>query len=197
MGTFPPSAVVVISGKRKTGKDYVANLLQEKFSTELCAVLRLSGPLKSQYAKENGLDIAKLLDSSQYKETYRRDMIQWGEEKRNKNPEYFCKLATSGPESERNIWIISDSRRTTDIEYFLKYYPNKTLTLRIEASQDVREERGFVFKPGVDNAESECGLDSYTDWDYMIINNESSDKLEQKLQPLIQDVNKLLQLNKN
>lgn len=192
-----PSAVVVISGKRKTGKDYVANLLQQRFSTELCAVLRLSGPLKSQYAKENGLDIAKLLDSSQYKETYRKDMIQWGEEKRNENPEYFCKLATSGEESERDIWIISDSRRTTDIEYFLKYYPKKTLTLRIEASQDVREERGFVFEPGVDDAESECGLDSYTDWDYMIINNESSDKLGQELQPLIQDVNKLLQLSKN
>lgn len=75
-------------------------------------------------------------------------MIQWGEEKRNENPEYFCKLATSVEESERDIWIISDSRRTTDIEYFLKYYPQKTLTLRIEASQDVREERGFVFKPG-------------------------------------------------
>lgn len=28
-----------------------------------------------------------------YKETYRREMIQWSEEIRKKDPGYFCKLA--------------------------------------------------------------------------------------------------------
>nr|XP_022335070.1 phosphomevalonate kinase-like [Crassostrea virginica] len=143
-----PKVIVVISGKRKTGKDFIANLLQERFSAELCAVLRLSGPLKSQFAKENELDIARLLDASQYKETYRKDMIRWGEEKRNKDPEYFCRLATSVSEADKDLWVISDARRTTDLQYFLRYYPQTTLTVRIEATQDVREERGFVFKSG-------------------------------------------------
>lgn len=75
-------------------------------------------------------------------------MIRWGEEKRNKDPEYFCRLATSVSESNKDLWVISDARRTTDLQYFLRYYPQTTLTVRIEATQDVREERGFVFKSG-------------------------------------------------
>ncbi|XP_048736448.2 phosphomevalonate kinase-like [Ostrea edulis] len=187
-----PRAVVVISGKRKSGKDFVANLLQERFSSELCTFLRLSGPLKSQYAKENGLDIERLLDSSQYKETYREDMIRWGEEKRKENSEYFCHLATSGADKE--IWVISDARRTTDIEYFLKYHPQKTLTVRIQATMAVRKERGFIFKKGVDDADSECGLDTYTAWDHVINNSGDSVTLMQELQSLINDVIKLQQL---
>ncbi|XP_061174375.1 phosphomevalonate kinase-like [Saccostrea echinata] len=189
-----PRAIVVFSGKRKSGKDFIADLLQEKFSTELCTVLRLSGPIKSQYAKENGLDHQRLLDSSEYKETYREDMIQWGEEKRNENSEYFCVLATSGTDSDKEIWVISDARRKTDIEYFLKYYPQKTITVRIEATIAVRKARGFVFKKGVDDAESECGLDSYSAWDHIINNNGDSVQLEQELNPLINDIKKLQQL---
>lgn len=73
-------------------------------------------------------------------------MIRWGEEKRKENSEYFCHLATSGADKE--IWVISDARRTTDIEYFLKYHPQKTLTVRIQATMAVRKERGFIFKKG-------------------------------------------------
>ncbi|XP_062583262.1 phosphomevalonate kinase-like [Saccostrea cucullata] len=186
-----PKAVVVFSGKRKSGKDFIANLLQEKFSAELCAILRLSGPLKSQYAKENGLDLQRLLDSSEYKESYREDMIQWGEKKRNENSEYFCVLATSGTDSDKEIWLISDARRKTDIEYFLKYYHQKTLTVRIEATTAARKERGFVFKKGVDDVESECGLDSFSDWNHIINNNGDRETLEHELIPLINDIKKL------
>ena len=35
----------------------------------------------------------------------------------------------------------------------------KLLTVRIEASHDVRSARGWVFTAGVDDAESECALD--------------------------------------
>ncbi|GCC41245.1 hypothetical protein chiPu_0024998, partial [Chiloscyllium punctatum] len=56
-----------------------------------CAILRLSAPIKEQYAKEYGLELDKLLGASEYKERYREKMIQWGEERRTKDPGCFCR----------------------------------------------------------------------------------------------------------
>ncbi|KAK3098263.1 hypothetical protein FSP39_017696 [Pinctada imbricata] len=98
-------------------------------------------------------------------------MIQWGEEKRKKDPEFFCQLATSGQEAQKRIWIISDARRTTDVEYFMRHYQDITVTVRVEADLSTRKNRGFQFQSGVDDAESECGLDQYDQWNYIINNN--------------------------
>ena len=34
-------------------------------------------------------------------------------------------------------------------------------TLRIECPVEIRENRGFIFTPGIDDKETECGLDDY------------------------------------
>ncbi|KNC72985.1 hypothetical protein SARC_14453 [Sphaeroforma arctica JP610] len=121
-------------------------------------MMRLSGPLKLQYAKENKLDANELLTASAYKETFRASMISWGEEKRNADSGYFCKLiedealATGAP-----VWVVTDARRLTDIEYFQQRYP--ALIVRVQAPVSARERRGWVFTEGVDDASSECALD--------------------------------------
>ncbi|XP_057195699.1 phosphomevalonate kinase isoform X3 [Triplophysa rosa] len=46
-----PRSVLLFSGKRKSGKDYVTDLLQKRLSSEMCCILRLSAPLKQQYAQ--------------------------------------------------------------------------------------------------------------------------------------------------
>ncbi len=51
-----PHAVLVFSGKRKSGKDYVTDIIRERLGTDVCSILRLSGPLKEQYAKVMNLD---------------------------------------------------------------------------------------------------------------------------------------------
>jgi len=43
--------------------------------------------------------------------------------------------------------------------------------VRVQADESVRAQRGWLFTPGVDDAESECGLDSVDSWDYVINNN--------------------------
>lgn len=98
--------------------------------------------------QDHDLDFQKLLDASAYKEKYRADMIAWGEAKRKQDPEYFCHLATSGKGSEKPVWIISDARRKTDVDYFRQHYPKETVTVRITADLDVREKRDFVFTAG-------------------------------------------------
>nr|UJH41138.1 phosphomevalonate kinase [Pardosa pseudoannulata] len=175
-----PKAIIILSGKRKSGKDFIANLLLERFLPEEAVIVRLSGPLKERYALENDLDYKRLLDTSEYKEVYRQKMIKWGEEIRNHDPGYFCRHAIAQSNaSYKKIWVVSDARRKTDIEFFLSNFPNITHTVRINASDDVRKNRGWIYTKGVDDVESECGLDDYANWSFQLTNNNTKELLEQ------------------
>lgn len=176
-----PTVVLLFSGKRKSGKDYVVTKLTEVLGDMNCEVLRLSGPLKKQYAVENNLDFEKLLDSSCYKEQFRSAMISWGEAKRREDPDFFCKLATR--EASRPIWIISDVRRKTDLAYFTARY--KTTHVRVTASEGTRTTRGWSFVSGVDDAESECGLDNES-FDIVVDNDGDTEILQKTLEKLKQ-----------
>ncbi|XP_067938677.1 phosphomevalonate kinase-like [Watersipora subatra] len=189
-----PAVVFVFSGKRKSGKDFVTEKLKDALGDEICEIMRLSAPLKKQYALENNLDFEKLLDASEYKERVRVDMISWGEARRDADPGYFCRLSTvENPGAHKPVWIISDARRKTDIEYFTKTYPSAMLTVRVEAKPSTRTKRGFVFTKNVDDAPSECDLDGLS-FDKVIYNNgtdeitEDSQVLEQVLHAGISDL---------
>ena len=115
---FTPRLVILLSGKRKSGKDFLTEKLRQRLSTSAglrveneedereevkekeergeeeeegeknenggrrrrrkgrrgwsVAVIRLSAPLKKRFAVENRLDFDKLLDASEYKETFRK-----------------------------------------------------------------------------------------------------------------------------
>ena len=186
-----PNVVVILSGKRKSGKDFVASKLKDILGHDKCDVIRLSWPLKYEYARRNGLEFDRLLDTSPYKEVHRLDMIRWGEEKRKEDPSLFCRLAVqmtlSGIDrgnglsehnggSEENatrtvkpIWIVSDARRKTDLMFFEQTYRN-VIKVRIYACDTIRRHRGWIFTAGVDDAESECALDDQ-EFDIVIQNN--------------------------
>ena len=73
---------------------------------------------------------------------------------------------------------MSDCRRKTDFEYFKSNFSVKIMTLRIECSDLVRIERGFIFTHGIDDQETECGLDEYQH-DFIIENDDlTSEKLK-------------------
>ena len=164
-----PSVIFILSGKRKSGKDFIAEKLQGLIGLSKCALIRLSAPLKYQYAQDHGLDYHMLLASHGYKEQYRDDMIRWGESKRKEDPNFFCNLACAAG-SGRQTWIVTDARRPTDIAYF-KQMDVCTILIRIEANEDVRRERGWKFVAGIDDCDSECALDNGIEWDYKIFNN--------------------------
>lgn len=66
--------IILLSGKRKSGKDYIGEKLAEKLQAVL---LHISEPLKLEYARLNQLNGTQLLDSSSYKENYRKEMIRY------------------------------------------------------------------------------------------------------------------------
>lgn len=81
------------------------------------------------------------------------------------------------------VWVVSDARRPTDIDYFRSRY--RCVMVRVWASQRVREERGWRFVPGVDDAPSECALDGYSS-DFTITNDGEDTLLVEQLQALLQ-----------
>ncbi|XP_049902429.1 phosphomevalonate kinase isoform X3 [Epinephelus moara] len=178
-----PKLVLVFSGKRKSGKDYVTDLIHNRLGPDVCCILRLSGPLKQQYAQEHALDLDQLLGPGLYKEQYRADMIRWGEARRREDPGFFCRLATRG--ARQPVWVVSDARRLSDLQWFWSEFPRQTQSVRVQCSEKTRQQRGWSFSPGVDDAESECGLDSGVKFDWVITNDADTPSLEEQLQPIL------------
>lgn len=157
-----PNLVLILSGKRKSGKDFVSQkiveYLKEKSESICVTLVTISAPLKQAYAEENNLDFEKLLDSSEYKEIYRKQMIEWSDTKRAQDPGYFCRKAVENEiknlETNSNlnkkflIFLITDARRKTDLQYFNSTYPSLIKTVRVYASEEVRKQRNWVFTPG-------------------------------------------------
>ncbi|CAG9857354.1 unnamed protein product [Phyllotreta striolata] len=169
-----PRTILLFSGKRKSGKDYICNKLKNALGDENCTVIRISEPLKAIYAKRHDLDLQELLSEGPYKEIYRSDMIEWSDVERGENPGIFCRAACESA-ILKPVWIVSDVRRKTDIEWFSREYGDLIKTIRITADVGVREQRGYVYTKGVDDVASECNLDDFDRWNLIISNNNSED----------------------
>ncbi|XP_055602396.1 phosphomevalonate kinase [Uranotaenia lowii] len=167
-----PRVVLLFSGKRKSGKDYLTERLLERLSTQRAQIIRISEPIKRSWAEKLGLDLGQLLSDGPYKEKYRREMIEWSDEKRSQNPGFFCKRACM--QLDREICIVSDIRRKTDIDYFRETFGDRVRTIRIVASDATRISRGWQFQSGVDDVQSECDLDDFTGWDLLVENEPGS-----------------------
>ncbi|XP_047561586.1 phosphomevalonate kinase isoform X3 [Lutra lutra] len=83
------------------------------------------------------------------------------------------------------IWLVSDTRRLSDIQWFREAYGAMTQTVRVVASEQSRQQRGWEFTPGVDDAESECGLDDFGAFDWVLENHGDERRLEEQLENLV------------
>ncbi|XP_045060197.2 phosphomevalonate kinase isoform X3 [Desmodus rotundus] len=113
-------------------------------------------------------------------------MILWGEEKRQADPGFFCRKVVEGV--SQPVWLVSDTRRASDIQWFREAYGAVTQTVRVVALEQSRQQRGWVFTPGVDDGESECGLDNFGDFDWVIENHGDEQRLEEQLEDLVEFV---------
>jgi len=180
-----PKRIFCFSGKRKCGKDYITEILHKELSSANSVIIRLSAPIKQFWAAEKNLDYQLLLSDGAYKENYRMQMIRWGEEQRAKDPGFFCRAAIQIFHGEEHpVWIVSDLRRMSDLEFFRNSYKDCVTTIRIVTSESVRKQRGYNFTAGVDDAESECGLDQVSDWDLIIHNDGDESILKSDVQSL-------------
>lgn len=147
--------------------------------------MRISEPIKRFWAEKNKLDLGELLSDGAYKETYRKEMIKWSDEQRKKDYGVFCRDAMT--KSGKAICIVSDVRRKNDIKYFREQYGDKLILIRIKCDDEIRIGRGWTFQEGVDDIESECDLDDFSEWDVVIV-NDGSVAGDDLLKPLVERV---------
>lgn len=159
------------------------------FRLQDAQIIRISEPIKSEWAKKLNLSLTELLSDGPYKEKYRKQMITWSETVRNEDPGIFCREAMKAANS--SIIIVSDIRRRSDIRWFKENYGDRIRTIRIFADDSVRVQRGWVFTYGVDDNASELDLDGFTPWDYSIENSDDA-QVEQRLEELVDFVHKSL-----
>ncbi|KAL7673542.1 hypothetical protein ACOME3_008398 [Neoechinorhynchus agilis] len=151
----------------------IAGLLETSLGgRDSVELIRISKPLKDIYAKLHNLGLEDLMTAGPYKEIYRQDMISFGEHMRvEEGADVFINLAITNARPVP-IWIFVDCRRKSDIDCLKYIFNNLVTTIRVWAPRNIRRERGWAFKKGVDDAESECDLDQYT-FDCTIENNEN------------------------
>nr|QFU80954.1 MevPK [Eotetranychus kankitus] len=191
-----PSLIIILSGKRKTGKDFVTELIEKRYQHKL-AVIHISKPIKQKYSELHGAAFDELMKASKYKEQFRLDMVKWSEnEKSTRNDEaYFLKLAIDMEKADQHaIWLIADARRPADLAYFddQQFSESKVIKIRIQATEETRKSRGWIFTENIDDATTECGLDCYTNWDYIFDNDGTSDQLIEKLGVIFNQIESIL-----
>nr|XP_016924441.1 probable phosphomevalonate kinase [Drosophila suzukii] len=172
--------IVLISGKRKCGKDYVSERLQQRLGSR-SRIVRISEPIKSEWARKLQLDLSALLSDGPYKEKYRRDMIVWSDEVRARDYGYFCRVAMEealGRQQTTPYILVSDVRRKNDIKWFRETYGSeRVITLRLTSRPETRRARGWSFTKGIDDVPSECDLDDLADgFDFVLANDEKLDQ---------------------
>nr|VZI40267.1 unnamed protein product [Spirometra erinaceieuropaei] len=181
---------VVLSGKRKSGKDYVAHQLSTRLSASgiSVSIIHLSEPIKRAYARLHDLDMDLLMSSAAYKEDYRAEMVRWGEERRTQDPGIFCREALNQVRTISEppaVIIVADARRPSDLSFFHHISsPCRTvLHLRIFASETTRRARGWHPVPEVDEADTECALDD-APYDLLVV-NENSESLDKSMASVV------------
>ncbi|KAK6640189.1 hypothetical protein RUM44_011875 [Polyplax serrata] len=190
-----PLCIFLFSGKRKTGKDFITEKLLECLDNKMkdsIALIKISGPIKSHFAETSNLNLSELMGSGEYKEKFRKEMIEWSEELRLKDPGMFCRAALDMYKAQtKPVWIVSDVRRNTDVKWFKENFKEAVKTVRIEASDDVRKSRGWTFTSGIDDVASECDLDNYKDWDWIFTNNGDENILNSSIKVLLEFISHL------
>lgn len=115
------------------------------------------------------------------------EMVKWSEEVRRTDANVFLRAAIADSQAHQfPVWVLVDARRPCDLTFFQSFTDCKVVTVRITATDETRRRRGWQWAAGVDDTDSECGLDGITDWNFVIENDDQSEEqLLQKLDPLI------------
>jgi len=178
---FHNTLVVMVSGKRCSGKDTISEHIRKQLiaSDYNCEVTHFADAFKKLFCEQAGLDLNKMLTDRVYKEQHREKMtefynaskhISWSNVVADKIVEE-CKVGFS----TKKVFIISDLRHQNEITTLRsvrRKFPHLNLVLvRIKISDEARGQRGWVRGP-VDSDESETNLDEFDDWDYAFDNSQ-------------------------
>lgn len=174
--------VLVLSGKRYTGKDVTASLVK-KYYPGSCEIAAIAQGCKMEYAETVGADFDRLMNDQKYKESHREGIIKIADDRRLQDSDYWIKKCLE-TDREVDLLVISDMRFEAEKACVKEYHPS-ALFVRIEARDETREKRGWSFIPPVDLSSTETAFDWNSDWDATIFNNGSISDLENLVEGLV------------
>ena len=166
--------IIIFSGKQYSGKDTAAKILMDAMPDfRRCA---MGDIIKIEYAKEHGLSYEEIEAN---KAQYRQGLIDLGNWGRSQSPDYWLNkiIAQKG-----NI-VVTDVRIMHEYEVFKSA---GAISIRVEASRDIREQRGGELI-GEDDV-TEVDLDNIKDWDFVIDNNSDYENLKQKVLQIVEQI---------
>ena len=171
--------IITLSGKQFCGKDTVAKVLLERLP--IFRRIGLADAIKLKYSERTGLSIEEI---EKNKSQYRPDLITLGNEGRTISPDYWIDFVIK---QDGNI-IVPDVRMPHEFE---KFKEQNAFCIRVEASAEVRAQRGKLAK---ENDYTETALDCITNWDYIIKNEGTYKDLQANVDSLISAISKHFQI---
>lgn len=168
--------IFIISGKAKSGKDLVANIICELYKDKKCKKLSFAYYLK-HYTKN-------ILNWDGKEETKPRDFLQqFGIDfiKNKIDNNFLIKRMCEDIDIYSyfyDVLVITDARLVEEIDIIKEKYDN-SLVLRINGIQD----NGLTIEQK--NHITETNLDNYDNFDYIIENNGDCDKLIKEVENVI------------
>lgn len=186
--------IVLFSGKRYSGKSTLARhaaALEPVHQNDCCKkthfeTLAFADELKREYSHTSGVDL-DLLYTPLVKEKYRDDLIKLAKMNKLLEPAYFARKVW-----ENRMWNLIENDYYTHLVFFIEDFrfeseddffasmigkhPHLDITvagIRINATDEVRAERGWKYDEAIDNDISECELDKKPAryWEGIIDNN--------------------------
>ena len=165
--------IYLVSGKRAVGKDTFCNIFKKCFSRRNVDLVALADAPKIAFCTDKGLNLQKFMTNRSFKDGYRKEFIEYAELRKLSDKYIWCRKAMDGKEMYDDL-IVSDLRYPIELHFFKKYFKSGFVTIRIEASDKIREERGWKYFPDVDNHVSETGMDDI-EFDFVIKNDVNDD----------------------
>ena len=159
--------IIIFSGKQYSGKDTAAKILLEAMPEyRRCA---MGDIIKIEYAKEHNLTFEEIEAN---KPKYRQGLIDLGNWGRAQSPDYWLEKIIS----QQGKIVVTDVRIKHEYEVFKSA---GAISIRIEASREIRETRGGKLVGEEDV--TEVDLDNIQDWDFLIDNNTDYETLRKNV----------------
>lgn len=201
------ATIVMVSGKRCSGKDYFADQFEQvnEMRDNPVIVHRIPSAhlVKVELAKSSGgaIDLQRLMHDREYKDLHRDQLISLAEgKKRDISPSYWIEQGVqqfhqicntrSSDNDKPIVFLVTDFRFKDEYDYvrentscFNVFY------VRVNASESTRKSRGWVYKEAVDAHSSEVDLDNMVSiFDHVLENNQT----EQENQHMLSTISDLI-----
>ena len=164
--------IIIFSGKQYSGKDTAAKILMDAMPE--FRRFAMGDIIKLEYAKLNNLTFEEIENN---KSKYRQGLIDLGNWGRSRSQDYWLEKIIS---QEGNI-VVTDVRIKHEYEVFKAA---GAISIRVEASREVRESRGGKLVGEGDV--TEVDLDDIQDWDFLLDNNKDYETLKQNVLKIVE-----------